>query len=46
MDAVKERYESFKKIKVGVITWNLAGKCPSASLDVSKVLLPESLNQQ
>lgn len=46
MDSVKEKYESFKNIKVGVLTWNLAGKCPSANLDVSKVLLPESLNQQ
>jgi len=46
MDAVKEKYESVTIKKVGVLTWNLAGKCPKANLDVSKVLLPESLNQQ
>jgi hypothetical protein len=42
MESVEDRYETWKKIKVGVLTWNLAGKQPPHNMDVSRVLLPES----
>jgi hypothetical protein len=35
-------FESWKKLKVGVLTWNLAGKAPNIGMDVSKIILPSS----
>ena len=46
MESVKDRYETWKNIKVGVLTWNLAGKQPPPNMDVSRVLLPESRTQE
>jgi hypothetical protein len=36
----RDKYESWKKIKIGVLTWNLAGKGPDRNMDISSVVLP------
>jgi len=39
---MRSKFESWKKVKVGVLTWNLAGKAPNNGMDVSKIILPNS----
>jgi hypothetical protein len=31
----RSKFEVWKSVKVAVLTWNLAGKAPSAGMDVS-----------
>jgi hypothetical protein len=33
MDLFKVNYENYKNIKVGLVTWNLAGNSPPTILD-------------
>ena len=37
---VSKLYESWKELRVGVLTWNLAGKGPGPGFDMSSVVLP------
>jgi hypothetical protein len=30
MNALRDKYESWKSINIGVLTWNLAGRAPSS----------------
>jgi len=41
MQEIRDRFETKKKIKIGVLTWNLAGRAPNPNMDISKLLLPE-----
>ena len=45
-EEMKKNFETNKKIRIGVLTWNLAGNLPPTNFDVSKVLLPETLQQE
>jgi hypothetical protein len=36
---LKDRYETFKNIKVGVMTWNLGGKKPREDFDIKNIIL-------
>lgn len=42
---MKDKYEAWKNIKVGVLTWNLAGRAPPQNMDVARLILPESSGQ-
>jgi len=39
-----DKFQMHKKIKIGSLTWNLAGKQPNFSQDFSRLLLPEPQN--
>jgi len=39
MNLLKESYESYRNINVGLITWNLAGNSPPTPLDF---ILPDN----
>lgn len=43
---MRDRYETWKSIKVGVLTWNLAGNLPPQNFDVARIVLPETLNAE
>ncbi len=45
-EEMKKNFETNKKIRIGVLTWNLAGNLPPNNFDASKVLLPETLQQE
>jgi hypothetical protein len=45
-EEMKKNFETNKKIRIGVLTWNLAGNLPPTNFDASKVLLPETLQQE
>ena len=39
-------YQTSKKIKVGVMTWNLAGLLPQEDFDISHILLPDQTDDK
>lgn len=44
-EAQTAMYETWKQIRVAVMTWNLGGKVPHPSDDLSECLLPEDDSQ-
>ena len=46
MSSLSSKFTSNRDLKVGVLTWNLAGKHPPESLNLSSLLLPTSQNKE
>jgi hypothetical protein len=42
-EEMRQNFESWKKLKVAVLTWNLAGKGAPQNFDASRVLLPDTI---
>ena len=45
-EEMRRNFESWKKLKVAVLTWNLAGKGAPPNFDASRVLLPDTIQQE
>ena len=37
------QFQETRKIRIGVLTWNLAGNAPPNRFDLSQIVLPENL---
>jgi len=42
-EEMRKNFESWKKLKVAVLTWNPAGKGAPQNFDASRVLLPDTI---